>query len=316
MAGDDDDDDKPMEEEEATEERVTAQSYGALDTSRVAEECWMIKIPQKLADLWDKAPEGTDLGELIFTKGGTDPATKTKTKPSLMVRVSEEFAEQQQTTIPLNYSLQAMTKKVPLMHPFVRNPKNGTVSLLGTVSRTANAQVEQQDSKYRALLKDRLVATSITSSRFVKPVEVSESVIAKQRSTAAAMGSSSSGSSTRAKRGFGDAVVQVGKRMLEATQEGLQQQQQQQMEQGRAKKARQFEPDQPIRSVVFELFGQQQYWSLKALKSAAVAGGATNAGTKKAETEIKNVLREIAEYHRSGDHKSMWELRKEFQKQT
>lgn len=85
---------------------------------------------------------------------------------------------------------------------------------------------------------------------------------------------------------------------------------------GGTKKGRQFAPDQPIKSVLFELFGQKQFWTVKDLKAAAVAGGATSAGTKRAETEIRDVLREIGEYHRSGDHKNMWELRKEFQQQA
>lgn len=57
------------DEDTDNEERVTAESYGALDTSQVADDCWLIRVPQKLAELWEKAPEGTDLGELIFTKG-------------------------------------------------------------------------------------------------------------------------------------------------------------------------------------------------------------------------------------------------------
>ena len=82
--------------------------------------------------------------------------------------------------------------------------------------------------------------------------------------------------------------------------------------QGAAKRARQFSPDQPLRSVVFELFAQQPYWAVKDLKAAAVAGGATHAGTRKAESELRDILREIGEYHRSGDHKNMWELRQEY----
>ncbi len=50
-------------------------------------------------------------------------------------------------------------------------------------------------------------------------------------------------------------------------------------QQGPSKKARQFAPDQPLKSVVFELFSQQQYWTVKDLKAAAVSGGATEAGT-------------------------------------
>jgi len=300
------------------EEQVSASSYGFLDTTHVSDECWMIRIPQKLAELWEKAPEGTNLGELIFTKGGTArEGGKTNTvKPSLNVQVSEDLVNQPPqgaddkkppAHIPVSYSLQAMTKKIPSMHPFTRNPNNGSVKLLGTVTRTANMQVEQQDSNYRAMLKDRLVATNITTSRYVKPAEATESVVTKQSSSTAAVGPASN------KKGFVNAVFQYGKRMLEAAQESSLAQQQQP---GPSKKARQFSPDQPMRSVVFELFGQQQYWTVKDLKAAAVAGGATAATTKRAEAEIRDILREIGDYHRSGDHKNMWELRKEFQQQS
>jgi hypothetical protein len=319
--------------DDGEEERVTAQSYGALDTTTVEDECWMIRLPQKLAEIWENAPEGTVLGDLVFTKGGVATSEqqggrKITIKPSLMVHVSESLeqevstavaaakaeaaansgtkparAPKQSAALPLNYSLQAMTKRVPTMVPFTRNAQNGKVQLHGTVSRTANLQVEQ-DSNYRALLKDRLVATSINSSRFVKPVEATESVMSKRsNATASAMNMNS--------KTFGNAVFQYGKRMMEvAESNGLPSQQ------GPSKKARQFAPDQPLKSVVFELFSQQQYWTVKDLKAAAVAGGATEAGTKKGEAEIRDVLREIGDYHRSGDHKNMWELRKEFQQQS
>lgn len=282
---------------EEEEERVTAQSYGALDISQVADECWLIRIPQKLAEVWETVPEGTDLGELIFTKGGTE--NNKSIKPSLNVCVADEIANYTESALPLNYSLQAMTKKIPTMHPFTRNPNTGSIKLLGTVTRTANMQVEQ-DNNYRALLKDRLVKSNLSNSRYVKPVETVESVMNKQPID------------TREKA-FGSAVYKFGQKMIEAQQEYQMNASQQHDTQGPAKKARQFAPDQPIRSVLFELFSTQQYWTVKDLKTAAVAGGATSAGTKKGEAEIRDILREIGDYHRSGDHKNMWELRKEFQ---
>jgi hypothetical protein len=325
---DDEDDD------ESQVERVTADSYGALDTSQVSDECWMIRIPPRLADLWKKQQEGTELGELVFTKGGTitDSSGKTTTvKPSLTVHVSSALDEAQygskpappragvsgtgnsmsksSSSVPLNYSLQAMTKKVPVMHPFTRNPNNGSCTLLGTVSRTANLQVEQ-DSTYRAQLKDRLVATNLTGNRFVKPVEASESIISQQRTTTAVNVNSN-------KKSFGNAVYQFGKRLQEASQDASLAMQQQQQQGPAKKKARQFAPDQPLRSVIFELFGQQPYWTIKDFKAAAVAGGCVLASTKRAEQEIRDILRnEIGEYHRSGDHKNKWELRKEFRQQS
>jgi len=343
----------------ADQQRVTAESYGKIDVSDATSECWMIRFPRTLASILEKVPEGTPIGELVFTKGGGGGATTTggksmagggkPSKPSLTVHIDEQLAkdmmaqEKQRAAqdgdkkkaaaggassssaaaasslttgaLPLNYSLQAMTKKVPVMYPFVRNPKNGSVKLLGQVSRTANLQVEQ-DKNYRDLLKDRLVAQNITSSRYVKPVEATESVMNKQQQSgsaggaAAAAAAASSGAPTK-KRTFGNAVLGFGQRMLELSQEtSLHQQMHHQVSN---KKARQFAPDQPLRSVVFELFGQQQYWAVKDLKAAAVAGGASHAATKKAEAEIRKVLSEIGHYHRSGDHKTMWELKSEFQ---
>jgi hypothetical protein len=66
---------------------------------------------------------------------------------------------------------------------------------------------------------------------------------------------------------------------------------------------------------VFELFQVRPFWSVKDLRQAAAAGGAAAAAAKKSEAEIRDILREIGEYHRSGDHKNLWELKREFQTQ-
>jgi TFIIF, beta subunit HTH domain/TFIIF, beta subunit N-terminus len=302
---------------------VTAASYGALDTSNVSDECWMIRIPPKLAELWETVPEGTELGELVFTKGGTK-TDGTTVKPSLTVHVSEDLIENatnlqsdskqkkqmmNPNNLPLHYSLQAMTKKIPVMHPFVRNAHTGSCQLLGTVSRTANLQVYQlKDGNYRAQLKDRMVATNFTAQRFVKPVDMTESILTQQRAAASTVLSSTGGS----KHSFGNAVFQYGKKLQElSSQDAVSA-----AAPSAKKRARQFAPDQPLRSVLFELFGQQPYWTIKELRTAAVNGGCTAATAKRAEAEIRDILRsEIGEYHRSGDFKNKWELRKEFQQQ-
>lgn len=311
---------------------VTAETYGTVMTHDPHEECWLLRLPPRLAEAFAAAPEGTVLGDLVFTKGGIDERTKRNIKPSFTVHVAEDLAdiaaaaaanqksnddeddnEKKNTTskvssntLPLHYSLQSMTKKVPVLHPFVRHPTNGSMALWGTVSRTANVQVERDDVRYRAQLKDRLVATNITANRFVKPMENTESVMSRTAVVPAALQSSKSGPPAN----FGDAVYQFGKRRLEATQNATQTAT---AAAAASKKARQFAPDQSLRSVVFELFAQQAYWAVKDLKAAAVAGGATHAGSRKAESELRDILREIGEYHRSGDHKNMWELRKEYQ---
>jgi hypothetical protein len=331
----------------AEEQRVTADTYGALDTTSATDECWLIRIPPKLAELWERLPEGTDLGEFVFTKGGTLP-NGTAVKPNISIHLNEDYevdteepvddddrnpnGRNMSTTaattastrnLPLHYSLAAMTNKIPVMHPFMRNPKNGSVQLLGTVTRTANLQVEmQKDSAYRNLLKDRLVTANLQSARYVKPVEATTSVITQHVQKQKQYGNNSNNASTttssKKKHSFGDAVYQFGKKMLEAAEQAHAGAVASALYGGgpKSKKQRLFAPDQPLRSVIFELFGQQPYWTIKDLKAAAVTGGCQAANAKRAEAEIRDLLRnEIGEYHRSGDNKNKWELRKEFQQQ-
>ena len=262
-----------------TDDRVTADSYGKVGVDGTTNECWMLRIPPKLSEAWEAVPEGTVLGELVFRKGGGKAHGKPSVKPGLDIHVDSSVAKD----LPLHYSLQAMNKKLPTLHPFTRHP-NGSITIHGQVTRTANLQVKQ-DANYRQLCKDRILQTTVNKSRFVKPIESNQVLHQSKKRTAA-------GGATVGGTGFGDAVHQFGKRMLEAQNNSTQN-----------KKAR-FEPDQPTKSVIFQLFEQQQFWTAKDLKLAS--GG-------RSDNEIREVLREIADYHRAGDHKTMWELKKEFQ---
>jgi hypothetical protein len=259
-------------------DKVTAQTYGKLDSEDAGNECWMLRIPSKLAAAWDSAPEGTVLGELVFRKGGKAPG-RPVVKPSLEVHAAPP-ADDATSTFPLQYSLQAMTKKIPTLHPFTREA-NGRVKLHGIVTRTANLQVHQ-DASYRQLCKNRIMQTTVNNSRFVKPVESNQVVQQSNRK--------------QLTKGFGAAVHQYGKRLLEAANQP-----------NTPAKRTKFDPDQPTKSVIFQLFSHQPYWTVKDLKVAS--GG-------RPETEIRDVLREIGDYHRSGDHKNTWELRKEFQNKS
>jgi TFIIF, beta subunit HTH domain/TFIIF, beta subunit N-terminus len=314
-------------------ERLTVHSYGAVDATHVEDECWLIRIPESVYNAWDKTPEGTELGDIVFTKGGT-LADGTVCKPSISVQLDETLMKKQMMTslearkkkkisnvansravmtdqmIPLHYTLESMTKKVPVLHPFTRDSSSGRIAIFGTVSRTANLQVQRSDQRYRTMLKNRLVS-SMNVSKFVKPVEVTDSILRKQtqRNTV---------NHTNPNRNtFGDAVFQYGKRKLEALQEANSASS---LFHTTNKKLKgginqpQFESNQPIRSVLFELFQQQSFWTIKDLKTAAITGGVNVANHKKMENEIREILRdEIGIYHRSGDNKNKWELRSEFQ---
>jgi hypothetical protein len=349
---DDDEEDDDEEEEEKEPERVTAESYGSLDTTNVTDECWLIRVPNKLYEQWKDLPEGTDLGELVFSKGGGGatsnssggPAARANhntaaaaaaaaaaAKNSLTIHVNEASISAE-TNVPLVYNLAAMTKKIPAMHPFVRNANTGACTIFGTVTRTANLQVAaaQTDGKYRAMLKDRLAATNLRDKGFVKSIDHPAMVATAASGTttgggggAAALPGKNGGGNNK-KRSFGNAVLEFGRRKLEAQDSagGNNNGPAKVSSSGgggdhaassssSAKKSRQFAAGESVRSVLFALFGVERYWTSKDLKNAAISGGFDM--TKRAEAEMRDLLRnELAIYHRSGDHKNQWELKEEF----
>lgn len=278
-------------------------------------ELWMIRLPNRLASAWEDAPEGTVLGTLTFTKGGgknrdstatAPPSKRTKTSASatlstttsaskISITIDPRIAEPQ-SDLPETYTLEAMSKKTSVaLHPFTRGADGG-VSIHGKVSRTATAQVAQaptfgatgdNNSRYRTLLKNRLLETTVTAKRFVQPGgDATQSGPLKAATAAASLGT-----------GFGGSVAQFGKQMLDAKE--------------RAKGFGMPEMTGPpiagidgVRSALFEFFSKKTYWSVKDLRLAS--------GGRLPERETREVLRDIAEYHQRGEMKNTWELKPEF----
>ena len=298
---------------------VSAATYGKIDASSVGKPAWMTRIPPKLAQAFEEAPEGTVLGTFTFTKGGALPAPPTngnksdeksasssnsKVEQTLSIRVSEELAAKA-PDLPVEYTIEALTRKVPTLHPFTRRP-DGSIELHATVAKTGNLQMVAGAEWYRNLCKNRLVQ-SATTDRFVKPVDLADltsagkSIGGSGRRGAATGGSrvsssiTNTGASGSSSGGFGDSVQQFGKAILDSQKAGL--------EGDLAGRKRKFE-GQNIRSVVFELFSMQRYWTVKDMRSAS----------GRAEKELREVLSDLAHFHRSGENKGSWELREEFRK--
>jgi len=294
-------------------------TYGVIDATSVEKAAWMTRIPPVLAKAWQDAPEGTVLGSFTFTKGsppvaangggkggapaaaakGDDAAPSTTTaagprvEQSLTITVSDELAASS-PDLPVEYTIEGLTRKVPTLHPFTRRT-DGSITLHGSVAKTANLQMERTE-RYRNLLKDRLVE-SVTSDRYVKPVELADLTSAGKgagggggRSSRVGASVTNTGAAGSSRGGFGDSVQQFGKSILDSQKPGT--------DVGRK---RRFE-EQTIRSVVFDLFSSQRYWTLKDMRSAS----------GRLEKEIREELSELAEFHRSGEHKGTWELRDEF----
>jgi hypothetical protein len=285
---------------------VSGSTYGAVRVE--AGERWMIKIPKTLATSWEEVPEGTVLGTLTFTKGGgiTGPQAKRQktgagsaTSSKITISVDPSLAEAQ-SDLPVDYTLEAMTKKTPgILHPFTRNA-DGSVAIHGIVSRTATAQVasdskpsngtvDANTARYRTLLKNRLLETTVNSKRFVQPggLDAAPAGPSKAATAAASLG-----------KGFGGSVARFGKNMLDA------QERSKSILLGEQITGPPIIGMDAVRSTLFDYFSKRQLWSVKELRLAS--------GGRLPEKETRDVLRDIADYHRIGEHKNMWELKAEY----
>jgi len=291
---------------------VSGSTYGAINAS--TSEQWMIRLPNRLASAWEDAPEGTMLGTLTFIKGGSisngsaagapptkrakmsggsNPPTSTSKVPSKISITIDPTLADTQSDLPVNYTLEAMSKKTPgALHPFTRSADGG-VAIHGKITRTASAQVAtgsnntSSDGKYRTLLRNRLLDTTVNSKRFVQPGgDSAQSGPLKAATAAASLGS-----------GFGGSVAHFGKQMLNAKE--------------RAKGLGIPEVTGPaittkegVRSTLFEFFSKRSFWAVKDLRLAS--------GGRLEERQTREVLRDIADYHRAGEHKNMWSLKDEY----
>ena len=287
---------------------VSGSTYGAVRAS--AAEQWMIRLPNRLAAAWEEAPEGTVLGTLTFTKGGGGASQQPQAKrrktsatdggaaPSKISITIDPTLAESQSDLPVNYTLEAMSKKTPgTLHPFTRGADGG-VAIHGVVSRTASAQVASDsksahgsdgNERYKTLLRNRLLDTSVNSKRFVQPGGVDAAAGPSKAATAAA----SLG------KGFGGSVARFGKQMMDA---------QEQRKGFIIPDSKSAGPPitsvEGIRSALFEYFSKRPLWSVRELRLAS--------GGRLPEKETRDVLRDIAHYHRIGEHKNMWELKAEY----
>jgi len=249
------------------------------------------------------------LGPSVAKRARTDAAASPAPSPSASSKISitiDPSIADSQSDLPVRYTLEAMTKKMPgTLHPFTRKA-DGRVSIHGKIGRTASAQVAhgvvdtnsssgvggvgvgvgKDDGRYRTLLRNRLLDTTVNSKRFVQPGgDANQSGPLKAATAASSLGT-----------GSGASVASFGKQMLDARE-----------------RARGCMPEvkgppivghDGVRTALFEFFSKRTLWSVKDLRYAS--------GGRLPDRETREVLRDIADYHRMGEYKNMWELKSEY----
>jgi hypothetical protein len=271
---------------------TSSNTYGKIDTSEVSKALWLARLPPKLAQVFDEAPEGTLLGHLVYTKGtpkvqptnqtlSNGPAKKEGViSQKLSIAVSEELTNGAKD-IPLDYTLTNLTTKIPSLYPFTRK-EDGSVHIHGTIVRSCNLQMERSE-RYREMCKNRLLkAVAGKDKRHVMPMNTAELSL-----KSAQLGN--------LEAGFGSSIANFGQKLLSAQRDA----QNQVLVQSRKRK---FDDTQSLRSILFELFDQQNAWTMKELRAAS----------DRPEKEIRVELAQIAEYQRAGEFKGTWQLKKEF----
>lgn len=74
---------------------VSAATYGKIDAAAAGKPAWMTRIPPKLAQAFEEAPEGTVLGTFTFTKGGSLPAAAAAAPAPAPAQLQKEQQQKQ-----------------------------------------------------------------------------------------------------------------------------------------------------------------------------------------------------------------------------
>ena len=291
-------------------------------SNRNLKEMWLAKIPNKLYSAWDAAKEGDVIGTITFTKAPSSTSVSMKKKGKaagskknlLTIQVPDKKTTSNvNDDLPLDYTVEALTKKVPgRLHPFTRNDEDGSIDVHGMITRSCNLQVQAAQSKqYSQLLKNRLIST-VHNARYVKPVDSSDVSLARDAAAAAleakhlyvptltsSFTTDSGNTISASSHSFGDSIALYGKKAIEAAKEAAQA-----SKQGAAgSKKRKFDAGQSLRSILFELYSTQQFWTVKEIRGACGY----------ADTEIRQELQELCDYHKSGENRGSWELKTQYQ---
>jgi len=288
------------------QQRQRLQKYGSINTSSVNNQLWLLRLPPKLASAFKDVPEGTLLGTLTFTKGapGLEKNKESICKTSYItawvlphkfnVKVSETFTDGT-NNLPLDYTLTNLTTQIPTYHPFTRL-SDGSITLHGKIKRSCNLQIKRTQC-YREMCINRIMDNvACQNKRHVKPVDSTElSIRASIRAREDAERCVGVGT------GFGHTIAKFGKKIFDARHDL-----QNSLVPNQRIRKRKFDENQNTRSILFDLFSHERYWSIKSLKSAS--GG-------RSEKDIRSELGSIAEFRRAGEFKGMWELKKEFASQ-
>ena len=298
-----------------------SRTYGTVHTDDVSKQIWLAKIPQKLQQAWQTASEGDVLGTLTFTKPSSsktnDGNVKSKNNSSMLqIQIQPPSDDTSGTAkkddLPLEYSIEALTKKVPgKLHPIRRSDEDGSIIPMGTIARSCNLQVQVQSRQYAELLKSRLIST-VQSSRYVKPVD-SNDVSLSRDAAAAALEAKSMHKTNESKSGniqaasFADSIALYGQQAIQAKSQAAEAAALNSVAGISGSKKRKFDAGQSLRSIIFELYSTQQFWTVKEIRAAAPGFP---------DAEVRAELQELCDFHRSGEQRGSWELKKEFQQQA
>lgn len=241
-----------------------------LDVSRADRPVWLLKVPFRVSQTWQQqADAGNPLAKLVHT---IDPTKSGPDDSEFSLELSSnEVAGLQVAGLPKGFILNTNKDLIP-MHIFSETPQ-GKLSVEGRVEHKFDMKPNNLVSdEYRKLCRDRLDKSKI-KTRTLQVLEKDHGGFMRPHPVTI-------GPTYTAKKKAGVAKAPETKRTR--------------IERG------------DLELLVFKLFEQQAYWTLKQLV----------AETQQPEAFLKEVMSELCIYNKRGPNQGKYELRPEFQKTT
>eukprot|EP01027_Heterolobosea_sp_BB2_P006810 GEZU01010227.1.p1 GENE.GEZU01010227.1~~GEZU01010227.1.p1 ORF type:complete len:295 (+),score=65.89 GEZU01010227.1:69-953(+) len=264
---------------------------GRLEINKSRTKVWLVKIPEFIANEWSKIKEdNVELGKVIIEK-----IPDSNEPPKITLKISDKLAAASGHVKECAMEIKSQPPPIYIISSEKDNDQGKPMFCSPSIFIYYNMTNHRSPRFHQSSVKQSLFGT-VEQSFIVKPSAVSEAYGALVRTR-----SVETNKKVRATMATGD---EARARFLKPTSNTpkLSEKRDRAAAKQVVEKRQRIEKDE-LENMLFKAFESKQYWSLKELTEY----------TSQPVTFLKEILNELCILHKSGKHKSKYELKPEYQ---
>ena len=255
--------------------KKTVVSKKELNISSLSQSLWLVKIPQIVFDKWSTKRQNEILGTLSITTSVPTPGAAAEKKIVVNLTEDNNYDADEAAASVTDYVLDELSGGVELV-PFIHSEETGTFSVRGKISKNCILK-PRGDAKYREFCRVRS-ANALKKTRAIKKMDINDANEAQMKVSIVDF--------------IPPAYVEAKRKISE-------------QKLAPSKKIKGSLDGKDLRSKMFQAFDKKSCATLKEICAVCQA----------TEKDVKDILKDYANYHAKGVYKNFWELKPEYRVQ-